>query len=620
MRRFCFLLGFGLLCLSHAFAAENSVKDNPLASEDLEVDQPSDRPRTVKGSFVLPRLDSPEATWESFHAVMAIYSKILIEEGYTQENYHKLMHIEKRLTEFFDLREVPPSVQRTSAVEASVYLYEAFARFADIGPGVLPGRDQAFAQMKAGYPDVWTIEDGIISIIFVTDGQFRGNFQFSYRTLKAADVVYEAVKDLSYINESVEGLHDAYFLTPGPLIPAKIINALPSWMHVQFVKQSVWQWVVMIGLILFEVLVIIYAMRLLALLARHLPPVLRSLSRLAIPVLLILLTQWVVNFLAIQVFITGEVLRIVRFVEWMVFLLAAVILVFVLGNIISEIVIKANRFEKKGIDSSLIRFAFKVGSILVAAAVLIEGATMLGFTLTTVLAGAGVTGLAIALAAQESLRNVFGSVMLLLDKPFKVGQRVLVRGHDGVVESIGLRSTKIRLLTGHLTAIPNEDVAKADIENVGERPSIRRLFRLPLSIQTPPEKVDEALDILRGLLSPNSEDEDKDWYEMTRPINQEEFSPKVFFEGMGQYAFEIIIIFWYFPAVYWDYMALNEAFNRRLIRALSQAGINLAVPTQTNMLMSVDSNGSALKEEGAAKAFLATLPGGASGPEVEEEP
>lgn len=74
-----------------------------------------------------------------------------------------------------------------------------------------------------------------------------------------------------------------------------------------------------------------------------------------------------------------------------------------------------------------------------------------------------VDGLAIALAAQDSLKNLLGSLMIFMDKPYKPGQRIVVEGRDGFVEQIGLRSTKIRMLTGAQTSIPNERMARLDI-------------------------------------------------------------------------------------------------------------------------------------------------------------
>ncbi len=108
----------------------------------------------------------------------------------------------------------------------------------------------------------------------------------------------------------------------------------------------------------------------------------------------------------------------------------------------------------------LLRPARTAIRVALVTAVLLFLLDNIGLKVSTLLAGLGVGGLAFALAAQDTLKNLLGSIMILLDKPYKVGDRIVVKGHDGVVEEIGLRSTRIRLLTGHQTVIPNEEMAK----------------------------------------------------------------------------------------------------------------------------------------------------------------
>ena len=112
-------------------------------------------------------------------------------------------------------------------------------------------------------------------------------------------------------------------------------------------------------------------------------------------------------------------------------------------------------------------------------------------------------GLAVALAAQDTLKNLLGSIMILLDKPYRVGQRIVAKGHDGIVEEIGLRSTRLRLLTGHQTAIPNDEMARIDIENIGRRPHIRRVANIGITYDTPLEKIEKAVDIILKILDNN---------------------------------------------------------------------------------------------------------------------
>jgi MscS family membrane protein len=127
----------------------------------------------------------------------------------------------------------------------------------------------------------------------------------------------------------------------------------------------------------------------------------------------------------------------------------------------------------------------KIVSLAISLLVFIEVGHYLGIPITTLLASAGVGGLAVALAAQDTVKNLFGTIMLMADKPFRVGERIVAAGYDGVVENIGLRSTRLRLLTGHQVTIPNDTLACNDVENVGRRPFIRRVSNIQIPLVTP---------------------------------------------------------------------------------------------------------------------------------------
>ena len=113
---------------------------------------------------------------------------------------------------------------------------------------------------------------------------------------------------------------------------------------------------------------------------------------------------------------------------------------------------------------NIIRKSLKVTITLLS--ILFIGQNILNLNITTLLAGAGVFGLAIAFAAQDTIANFFGSIMIILDQPFKVGDCVNVNGYKGGIENIGFRSTRLRTFDGHLVSIPNKNVANADIENI----------------------------------------------------------------------------------------------------------------------------------------------------------
>jgi MscS family membrane protein len=198
-----------------------------------------------------------------------------------------------------------------------------------------------------------------------------------------------------------------------------------------------------------------------------------------------------------------------------------------------------------------------------------------GFDVGAILAGLGVGGLAVALAAQDTLKNFLGSIMILLDRPYKVGQRIVVKGHDGVVEEIGLRSTRMRLLTGHMTTLPNEEMAKVDIENISSRPHIRRLTNISITFDTPPEKVEKAVQIIRNIL---------DNHEGMDP----EFQPRVYFSDFNPASLNILMLYWYHPPDYWGFIAFNGRVNLQIMQAFEKEGIKFAFPTTTTYLTQED--------------------------------
>jgi MscS family membrane protein len=348
-------------------------------------------------------------------------------------------------------------------------------------------------------------------------------------------------------------------------------------MHGQYMGQQVWQWVFMIaGFIL--LLAVMYAIHwLIRAMSRSSTDVAQNIFSLFVPLAALILTNGLENFIADQIFITGEVMQWVRHLSAVIWLMAFIAIILIATNLTIARVTKQVNGHKAGIDLQLTRFGFRVGSILLCIAVLIQGLSRMGVPLATVLTGAGVTGLAIALAAQESLRNIFGSMMLLLDKPFQVGQRINVRGHDGIVEEIGLRSTKIRLLNGHVTSIPNDDVAKADIENIGMRPFIRRIINLTIIYETPVEKIDEAMAIVRQILAVKVED----GKELNQCVNHEGYEPRVSFNELNSDSLNICVVYWHFPPDYAEFLAHSSYVNRELIKRFGEAGIDFAYPTQT---------------------------------------
>jgi MscS family membrane protein len=187
--------------------------------------------------------------------------------------------------------------------------------------------------------------------------------------------------------------------------------------------------------------------------------------------------------------------------------------------------------------------------------------------------------------------------MIYMDKPYEVGHRINVMGHDGVVEEIGLRSTKIRLLSGPVTTIPNEKMASEDVVNVAKRPFIQRKFNVRISVDTPPGKIGEALEILREIVAvpanagdetPASENGESTFNTLevkvepiphpNEAINQPDFPPRVYFNDLTEEYLNFLVIYWYHPPEYWDYLEHATRLNTQIMERLNEAGIRLSAP------------------------------------------
>ncbi|MCX7007482.1 MAG: mechanosensitive ion channel family protein [Kiritimatiellaeota bacterium] len=210
--------------------------------------------------------------------------------------------------------------------------------------------------------------------------------------------------------------------------------------------------------------------------------------------------------------------------------------------------------------------------IIVVLLTLLQIATQLsGKPPSSLIAGLGVGGLALALAAQETIKNLFGSVVLLTDKPFELGDVIRVDGHEGPVEKIGMRSTRIRTPDGFLVTLPNGELANKTIINIGKRSSIRRVITLSLPDTTPPAQMQRALEIVKDVLRD---------HEGQRP----DLPPRVHFADITNTALTIQAIYWYHPAEQWAYMAHAEQVNLAILEKFTAEGIALVAPTAINLV------------------------------------
>ncbi len=190
-----------------------------------------------------------------------------------------------------------------------------------------------------------------------------------------------------------------------------------------------------------------------------------------------------------------------------------------------------------------------------------------GLNIANLIAGLGLGGLAFALAAKESLENLFASFTIFLDKPFVVGDLIRVKEITGTIEKVGFRSTRIRTLEKSFVTLPNKMLIDNPLDNLSQRNFRRADFKLALVYGTPKDKLETFTALIRDLLDDH-------------PLcNKEE--RMVRFAEFGDYAYVIRVLFYIETHDFLEFMRVMEEINLRIFELAATAGVQFAYPTQT---------------------------------------
>lgn len=220
----------------------------------------------------------------------------------------------------------------------------------------------------------------------------------------------------------------------------------------------------------------------------------------------------------------------------------------------------------KAFDMQLFSVLKKGIKIIIVLVAVLVTAQNLGINITSLLASLSIGGLAIGLAAQDTLANLFGAVAIFLDRPFHIGERIKLDSYDGVVEKIGLRSTLIRNLDGHLISVPNKTIAQSTIVNISRRPNIRTVMDIGIVYETPPEKIKRATQILEEIYRSHPKTKDV----------------LVGMNKFNDFSINIMVIHWWDGLDYKEYLLGMQELNIAIVRRFNEEGIEFAYPTQVH--------------------------------------
>lgn len=585
-----------------------SVQDSILAAAGVESDvatnplKPADTssPRATLRSFV-------DNMNRSYRLLMAAHRDNTEAPGLFDSESAKRMAKEaeglfQRAVGCLDLSEIPTALKRDIGWEKALQLKEILDRVelppADLIPGAIEGETE---EGVAPLPR-WRVPDTDIVIARVEDGPREGEYLFTPRTVARLDDFYHRVMGLPYKSDefTTDGFLDFYISTPGWLMPPKWNQWLPEWSKRVYLSRTIWQWCGLVILILLWVLVVMATFRALLMGAATLSPAAQSWRRTLFCLISIVTLLGVHVMLRDQVNITGPLFIYLRLILHPIWWLLAGAMTLFAATALAEMIIASPRIDPAGIQASYFRALFGVCGFIGGAVVFLFGLSRIGVSLIPLLTGVGIGGLAVALATRPTLEGIISSFTIFADNPYRLGERVNVLGHMGTVEAIGLRSTRIRLLNGHVTVIPNQKMATSEIENIGRRPYIRRTFNVTITYGTPPEKINRAVDILKEILAvpgtpelqnddaasklgdgPAVESERYYRYHPNEAINRLEFTPRVYFNELNADSLNIYVSYWFHPPEFWDYMEHAHWINVQIMERFKAEGIEFAFPTQT---------------------------------------
>lgn len=237
----------------------------------------------------------------------------------------------------------------------------------------------------------------------------------------------------------------------------------------------------------------------------------------------------------------------------------------VFDALVTEVVMPLLEKSDEGADNYILPVLSKAVKGIIWTFGIIIGLDNIGFDITAMIAGLGIGGLALALAAQDSVKNIFAGVMIFVDKPFKVKERIQIQDFDGNVEEVGLRSTRIRTLDGRIVTIPNSTFTDNSVVNVTSQPALKIVLKLGLTYDTDEVGMQKAVDILRQIVVDNT------------AILEEDCSAG--FNDFGDFSLGILFIYYVRPEAHW--LDSQNDISKEVLKRFAEAKLDFAFPTQT---------------------------------------
>ncbi|WP_455637565.1 mechanosensitive ion channel family protein [Parabacteroides sp.] len=198
---------------------------------------------------------------------------------------------------------------------------------------------------------------------------------------------------------------------------------------------------------------------------------------------------------------------------------------------------------------------------------LVMALSNIGVNISALLGTLGIGGIAFALAAQDTVKNVFGAFTILTDKPFSIGDTIRINDFEGTIVDVGVRSTKMMDYDKRIITFPNYKITDANIINISSEPMRRVVLNIGLTYDTTPEKMKEALYILKAIPG------------KVKDVSTNPSDTTAVFSSYADSA--LVIMYIYFIEKQGDILGVTSNMNMEILSSFNKAGLEFAFPTQT---------------------------------------
>lgn len=522
---------------------------------------------------------SPRATLESFLANTDEGARLYNEyrNSPSRDSYYAFYHTWSKGLRLIDISQVAPAAQHEVASNARRLLVEVIARVELPEFGDIPDAHESSESEQRGGPlDYWRLPGTEITITRVEEGPRNGEYLFSPDTVERVRSFYQAAQYMPYLRPVPGGnLIRTSQLFTGWMIPQAWIEGLPRWANTPLFGQVLWKW--------FAVL-LVYGLAVGAVLALYRwskssdwDGSLQSyLQRLSAPMVILFLVPLLQHLGRTQINVTGPAAQAPDYLLTVGRGMAIVWSLWLTLSWIAEAIIASPKISPKSLDAHMIRLTARSLALLAILVLLLGFAHDIGIPAYGLVAGAGVGGIAIALAAKNTLENFMGTIDIFFDRPVRVGD--LCRFDEesnpqwrpvGRVESIGLRSTKIRRFDRSIITIPNGKFAQLNIVNLSKSDRFLMTATIGLRYETSLDQLRYVLGELRTMLHAHP-----------KTVHTADAPVRVRFKGYGDYSLNIGLRVYVRTVSYNEFLAIQEDILLRVGEIVEKAGTAFAYPSR----------------------------------------